>query len=93
MTFADPSAVSVSAGTSTGQGGALQLQLGGQATLVWVFDPNALKAALVGKQKSDFESVIKSFEPAIAAADAGIRPFWAATFPTDPGKITVTAAK
>ena len=93
VTFADPSAVSVSAGTSTGQGGALQLQLSGQATLVWVFDPNAVKAALVGKQKSDFETIIKSFEPAIAAADAGIRPFWAATFPTDPGKITVTAAK
>jgi hypothetical protein len=89
VTFDNPSAVTVSA-SSTAQTTTLQLQLGGSANLVWVFDPNALKTALVGKQKSDFESIIKSFEPAIASADASIRPFWTSNFPTDPNKISIT---
>ncbi|MEK7109270.1 MAG: hypothetical protein AAB919_02435 [Patescibacteria group bacterium] len=92
LTFADPAGLSVSASTSK-QTNSLQLQLGGEATLVWVFDQNALKAALVGKPKSEFEAVIKSLQPAIASAEASIRPFWTSSFPSDPAKISITVTK
>lgn len=90
VAFANPSAVAPSAATSTAQASTLILQLSGQATLVWQFDPNALKTALVGQPKSQFEAIIKQFEPAIAKADASLRPFWTSTFPTDPDKISIT---
>jgi len=92
ITFGDPSALDLAA-SSTDQKNSLQLQLGGPGDLVWVFDPNALKAALVGKQKSDFESIIKTFEPAIAKAEASIRPIWTSTFPSNPDKISITVEK
>ena len=78
--------------SSTGQG-SLTLTLGGQATLVWVIDGNALKSALVGQPKSKFEEVIKGLGTAVAKADASIRPFCSSTFPTDPNKISVTVVQ
>ncbi len=92
VTFDNPPTATVS-GAAGKQSDTIQLQLSGDAKLVWVFDQNALKAALVGKAKSDFEPIIKSFEPAIAKADASIRPFWTSGFPTDPNKISVTVVK
>lgn len=88
VTILDPSAISMSA-TSTKQS-SLTLALSGNATLVWVFDSNELKQKIVGTPKSQFETVITSFEPAIQKADASIRPFWTSTFPSDADKITVT---
>lgn len=93
VTFANPSSVSASA-SSTPQAGSMQIKLGGgPATLVWLFDPGALQAALVGKPKAQFEAIVKQFEPAIAQADASIRPFWTSTFPSDASKISVTTAE
>jgi hypothetical protein len=90
VSFAAPGALNPTASTS-GQGSSLVIQLGGgTATLVWQFDPGALKAALVGQPKSQFEAIIRQFEPAVAKADASLRPFWAGAFPSDPGKISVT---
>lgn len=93
--FADISAITVGLqGSSTPSQGSLTLALSGSPTLVWQFDPNALKAALLGKSKSAFEQIVSSFAPAITCSkdtpcSASIRPFWSSTFPTDANKITV----
>lgn len=67
----------------------LTITLSGQAALVWQFDQNALLQALVGKNKSEFETTIQAFQPAVAKADASIRPFWRGQFPSDPNKIKI----
>jgi hypothetical protein len=93
--FADTSAITIGLqGSSTPSQGSLTLALSGSPTLVWQFDPNALKTALVGKSKSAFEQIVSSFAPAITCSQAtpcsaSIRPFWSSTFPTDVNKITV----
>lgn len=79
--------------SSTGEG-VLSLTMSGSATLVWQFDPNALREALLAKSKGEFKAVIDSFKPAIECTekypcDVRIRPFWAGTFPTDLEKIKV----
>lgn len=65
------------------------LQLSGSPTLVWQYDANALKQALLSTQKNTFQTTVTSFEPAIVKADAVIRPFWSGTFPSDPSRITI----
>ncbi len=88
--FGDARQMSVTVATSTKlSDGTLTLQLAGTATLVWQFDPNALLAALVGKDKSAFQTTIQAFQPAVAKADASIRPFWQGKFPSDPAKIKI----
>jgi hypothetical protein len=68
----------------------LRLAMAGTVTLVWQFDPEALKQALVGKPRGDIEQIIAAFEPAIESADLKLRPFWQNTLPSDPNKISVT---
>ncbi len=67
----------------------LTLNVTGETTLVWQFDPNALKEAMLGKDKGQFEGIVKSFAPAITSATATVRPFWIKNFPADPAKIKV----
>ncbi len=73
--------------------GPLNLTIGGNPSLVWQFDKDAFKRALLGKNKTQFHDVVRSFEPAVAKAEASIRPFWKATFPTNPTKLTVTISQ
>lgn len=93
--FADSLQIAIAlASTTAPTTGVLQLKLSGSPTLVWQFDPNALKAALVGKSKSDFEKIMQSFAPAIQCTTvtpckASIRPFWSSSFPSNPDKITI----
>ncbi len=87
-----PDELEVSA-SSTAEG-VIAIAMQGTATLVWQFDPAAVRQALVGKPKGEFQQILKSFAPAIECksetpCDARLRPFWAATFPTDPNKIKV----
>ncbi|MEK7612785.1 MAG: hypothetical protein AAB449_01400, partial [Patescibacteria group bacterium] len=70
VAFADPSEISVALATTTKASGTIDLALSGNPTLVWQFDQNAIQTALVGKPKGEFETIIKSFEPAIARAEA-----------------------
>jgi len=79
--------------SSTKPVGKLELVLSGLPTLEWQFDPAAVKKALVGKPKGAFESIIESFKPAIASAEARVRPFWQGSFPMDEEKITVTTGR
>jgi hypothetical protein len=90
VNFADIKQISLGVGTSSKAVGPIQITLAGNPTLVWQFDPGALKQAIVGKKKSDFESIVDTFKPAITKAEAKIRPFWQSTFPTDPAKIIIT---
>ena len=92
VAFTDPSQITISAATSTTPGGDLPILLSGTPTLVWQYDPAALKAALVGKSKSQFQTIVESFAPAIKNAQAKVRPFWESTFPSDPSKIDVVTA-
>ncbi len=89
VAFADLGQITISAATTTAPGQDIPVVLSGTPTLVWQYDPNALKAALVGKSKATFQSIVESFAPAIARADAKVRPFWEANFPSDPAKIDV----
>lgn len=94
----DPSSqLTVMAESTTLAQGTLVLTLNGTAVLIWQFDPAAVKQALLGKPKSEFETVIKSFQPAVRCSaqnpcEASIRPFWHSSFPSNPDKITVTIA-
>lgn len=88
--FGDISNMDLSlATTSKRQDGTITLALKGNATLIWQFDKSALVMALLGKGKNEFQEVVRSFQPAIAKADASIRPFWHGTFPSDITKITI----
>jgi hypothetical protein len=90
--FADASQVSMVA-TSTTVANTINITLTGIPTLVWQYDAGALKQALLGKPKSTFQSIVESFGPAIAKAEAKVRPFWQSSFPSDPNKITLTQGK
>lgn len=89
VTFSDPATLAVTATSSAATETELSLDLSGNLTLLWRYDPEALKAALLGKQKGEFEEIIQSFAPAISRAEAKLRPFWDSTFPEDPEKIEV----
>ena len=91
--FGDVSKMTISVATSSASTeGTLTLNLEGQATLVWQFDQAALKQALVGKGKDEFQTTIESFQPAVQKADASIRPFWQGKFPDKPEKISIKIA-
>jgi hypothetical protein len=85
----DATALSLATATTTKTANAITLSLSGTPTIRWQYNPDTLKAALVGKKKSTFESIIQSFAPSITRAEAKVRPFWEGSFPTDPDKITV----
>lgn len=89
--FGDVSKMEASAATSTKRAdGVITINLSGMTELIWQFDAPSIKVALLGKDKSEFETTIKSFEPAVAKATASIRPFWQGTFPSDPDKFSIT---
>ena len=94
VAFADLTKVTVSlvANGATTITGPLSVTIGGTPSLVWQFDSSALKQALLGKNKSAFLDIIKNYQPAVAKAEADVRPFWKATFPSDPSKLTVEVA-
>ncbi len=91
VAFADSAAITIGVASSTAKDaeGVLRLTLSGSPTLVWQFDPAAVKEALLGKAKSELSSIISMFDPAIVRADATIRPFWQGGFPKDPNKIKI----
>lgn len=60
----------------------------GEARLIWQFELMALKSALAGVNKSDYQAVFLKF-PGIAAAEVTTQPPWLKRFPVDHDKITV----
>lgn len=92
VTLSEPNAVTVAVASTTKPVGTLTITASGNSALKWQYDPIALKQALLGKEKSAFEDILETFRPAITKAEAKVRPFWQGNFPSDPEKITVTAA-
>jgi hypothetical protein len=92
IAFADPSQVAVALPSAASPTGQLTANVSGQLNLVWQFDSNAIKQALAGQSRSSFEQIIAGFEPAVSSATASIRPFWKATFPSNPNQINLTVS-
>lgn len=88
--FKDPSAVKISAAAGTKPVGKFDITVTNMGSVVWQYDKNAVKNALVGKDKNTFEAIVTSFRPALTGADVTLRPFWSNTFPSNPDKITVS---
>jgi hypothetical protein len=63
--------------------------LRGSAKLVWSFDENELKEALVGKPKKATQSVLSAFPGITPTATVLIRPFFKTTYPGKPSRITI----
>jgi len=92
VNFTDPSKVSFalpSGTTYSSEATTIPLSVSGEAALSWQFDETKLKSALAGKDKSDFDTIVATFSPAVAKATASLRPFWKSSFPTDPARITI----
>jgi hypothetical protein len=89
VAFMDPSQITLT--TNDRPVGKITIAVSGVSSVVWQYDSAAFKAALVGKSKDSFESIVTSFRPALTGAEATVRPFWQSTFPSDPNKITVTS--
>jgi hypothetical protein len=93
VTLVDPSSITLSVATNTPVFGHMLVTLTGSSTsLVWRVDTTALTRALLGTNKKDFASIIKSFGPGIADAYLTMRPFWKATLPSDGNKLMIAVA-
>ncbi|MES2007104.1 MAG: hypothetical protein V4436_03275 [Patescibacteria group bacterium] len=90
VAFTNPKETKVSAAAGTKPLGKIDVTVTGASGVVWQYDKNAIKAALLGKKKTDFEAIITSFRPALTGAEVTLRPFWQSNLPSDPSKITVT---
>jgi hypothetical protein len=62
--------------------------LTGTTTMVATIDTTAIRNALLGKAKKNFDSILSSF-PAVATAQMTIQPFWQLSFPTTPANVTI----
>lgn len=67
----------------------ISFTLSGDSKIVWKFDEEKFRRALVNKQKKDFNGVLSAY-PNVASADLFLRPFWRMSFPKEPGDIVIT---
>lgn len=67
----------------------LEFRLTGRPLIVYTFDEAALKADLLGREKTAITGILGRY-PAIDQAKAVVRPFWKGTFPKDTNEITIT---
>jgi len=87
---ASPVALSVSPGSVyTAQSSGVVIAVSGTPMLAWQFDPEQVRQALAGKNKSSFDTVMAGFAPAVSAAKASFIPIWNTTFPKDASKIII----
>lgn len=66
----------------------LDFTLKGTPELAWVIDEEAIKNALLGNAKENFNGILAEY-PSVDHAEANIRPMWKHTFPADPSRISV----
>lgn len=66
----------------------LKFKLAGTAKLVWLFEEEKLRAALLGKPKIELAGILASF-PTVEKVDITLRPFWKRSFPDNPKKIKI----
>lgn len=88
--FKDTSSLTVAlASTTKSAPDQITIRVTGETTLVWQFDPNKVREAMLGRGKGEFQKIIESFAPAIKSATATVRPFWMTNFPAEPEKIEI----
>lgn len=66
----------------------LDFTLKGTPELAWAVNNDAVKKALLGVSKDNFNEILSQY-PSILRAKATIRPMWKHTFPQDPNRISV----
>lgn len=66
----------------------LKFKLAGTAKIVWLFEEEKLKAALIGKPKIELAGILASF-PTVEKVDVTLRPFWKRSFPDNSKKINI----
>ncbi len=88
---ANPDFLATSSGKTTATSSVLTLSIAGSGRIHWGVDGNALAAALAGKDKAAFQTIIKNFL-GIDKATANVMPPWASVFPADASNITVRIA-
>lgn len=70
----------------------ISFKVSGASTVVWRTDEVALKSDLIGRSKNDIPTILKNY-PAVASANATLRPFWKTTFPESGDKISIKKLK
>ncbi len=66
---------------SLGKTAPVRFALSGGARLVFLYDADKLRAALLGREKSEIATILAQF-PTIEKIDVVLRPFWSSAFPT-----------
>ncbi len=93
-TIKDISTLSVSINTQNqeeqdeDQSNTIKILINGNADFVWVFDEEALKRDLAGKQREALTTILTGY-PTIDKAQASIRPFWRKKFPSNTKDFTI----
>lgn len=67
----------------------ISFSLEGTAHIIWRVDSEGLIAAIAGKPRKDFNSILGAFAN-IRRAEASIRPFFMRSFPKNPARISAT---
>lgn len=70
---------------------AFTFALSGSTRVVWTYDEEALKEALGGKEKEEFQAVLGGFPP-VASAELKTTPFWLGKLPP-PERLSVREAQ
>ncbi len=77
-----------SPGGDLAQAQTIRFTLKGSAQIVWLYDVERLRIALLGKSKDDLSATLASF-PTLENVEVVIRPFWSRSFPRNPKKISI----
>jgi len=96
VVFADSSGISASVQVNTPTFGHMLITLGtasSSVVLLWQVDAEALQKALLGANRSDFQSIVKTFGESITEAHLRMRPFWKVTLPKDESKLLVNVVE
>jgi hypothetical protein len=94
VAFADPAEITVKVSVPPkNDGESMILALEGSPTIVWEVDTEAIKEAILGKDKKDLEAIPTTFKPSVVAIEASIKPFWQSTLPLNPAEVVIRVAK
>lgn len=92
--FTDAAEITVSVSVPPkNDGDSMILNLKGSPTIVWEVDTEAIKAAILGKEKKALEAIPAAFKPGVVGIEASIKPFWQSTIPFNPAEVVVKVAK
>ncbi|MFA5838481.1 MAG: hypothetical protein WC849_00885 [Candidatus Paceibacterota bacterium] len=68
--------------------GDININIKGDAQIIWIYDEDMLKADLIGKNKGDFDVILSKYK-GIDKAELVLRPFWKRVFPDNPENIKI----